>query len=292
MKETFFKETQKEITNLDTVTVDVESVNAYHLKRIERNLERYGICRIYLHSSKAQDEVLVNLASKIGKVRDVQNDYNGEVKTISPRPGGRQNSGDSQSGLPFHTDGPQDTIPPSFLLFKYQRNAKSGGEGTFLDMRKVLKEYIARYGLDDLLNLAKEESVQFYKEGVSYVGKVLSVNSDNRISVRTRFHIDGLYFLCKKAKRSWEKLIKLAKEVEHIENVPNPNEIIIFDNHRYTHGRTDILDTDGERAHSRIWVDSLSNKEFGPRSGIDVDHKVLTSVVIGENISKFTKIVS
>jgi hypothetical protein len=215
-------------------------------------LQYFGISLLRLSARLPDEEILESYFSLLGQVAGVQNDFIGEIKTIRPKAEVDPNTGDSAQDLGFHVDGTQAFDQPALLAFQYVKTADFGGTSRFVDLAGVLKEIPNRDEI--LVNLARPDAAHFEKKDMAYDGPIFSFPDGHSIAGRLRF--DSVMSVNDECKEDFETLRNAIHDGYEISFKPHPGDIIVFDNWRLMHARTEIYG-DAQRVHRRVWMNAL-----------------------------------
>lgn len=235
---------------------EVETFGDIQLKEVLRRLERYGICLIRLFGQDATAETtLRSIFELIGDTATKQNDFIGEIKDLLPKSGVEANTGSSAGDLGFHIDGTQEAIQPAMLMFQYDVTADIGGNSRFLDMAKVIDDLDEETKDSLLINLSRSDAATFEKKGMKLRSPIFHFPDNHSIACRLR--LDAVMTPNDDCKIYLDILSeKLNNGKYEIKFKPRRGDIIIFDNWRVMHARSEIYGN-AQRHHRRVWLNSL-----------------------------------
>lgn len=235
--------------------VEDEKLGDLVLQKILRNLEWYGICQIRLAGQAADREVVESLITMLGTPTEWQNEAAGPIKDIRPKEGVDPNTGDSKGDLGFHVDGTQAAEQPPVLLFQYATGATLGGHSKFVDAAKILLDIPEERRNALLINLARPDAGTFEKRKLHYHGPIVSFSPAGYLQLRVRFdEVLQVNEVC----REDFGLLKEKFDDQYYPTVfqPRDADIIVFDNLRVMHARTEVYGT-RQRHHRRVWYKNL-----------------------------------
>lgn len=167
-------------------------------------------------------------------------------------------------GGSIHTDGPQLTKTPKYLIMGCYKNSKKGGETLVSDSSKIynfLKKNKPKL-LDELCKKIYFERRGFGKRKNYCFKKPIFLKKNNELVFRyLKEYIYGGFFLNKKnLNKNLELALKYLDKLlnNHIYQKKiklNDGDIILINNHRFAHGRTAFkVEKNNSRLIYRIWV--------------------------------------
>lgn len=241
----------------DEFTINAEKIGDNEIKATLRFLERYGIARLRLSGQYPDEEILRSYFELIGQVAGVQNDFPDEIKTIRPKLEVDPNTGDSARDLGFHVDGTQAEDQPALLAFQYVKTADFGGNSRFVDLASVIKDLPADRKDALLFNLSRKDAAVFDKKDMRLETSIFHFPDETSLACRIRF--DDVIKCIKECREDYEYLGNAVYNKYEIKFKPNPGDIIIFDNWRVMHARSEIYG-DAQRVHRRVWMNALNTE--------------------------------
>lgn len=200
---------------------------------LKDELTKNGFCHIPNISENELTEILSQLGNVINETDVIANSESKSLVT-------------SDKYLDFHTD----NHLAKYILWHCKKQAEEGGQSMLCDAEKVYAQ------------LDVEEKSALSKIHV-YEHKMFPENRNSNPIVREiegqrRFYYS--FWLAREKYRElpvfkkWRELIQTAS---HIKLRLDENDILVIDNHRIFHGRTEII---GERNLKRYWL----NPDFEP----------------------------
>lgn len=240
---------------LERFLVQEEKLGGLAQTRILSNLQRYGLCLIRPVGMATIVEVVESVIPMIGKATAMQNEAEGPIKDIRPKPDIDPNTGDSKGDLGFHVDGTQHLNQPPVLLFQYATGATLGAHSKFADIAKILRDISPERRHRLLVNLARHDAATFTKGKGRYQGPIFSFSSTGALICRIRF--DAVINVNPACKEDFE-LLREKFDDEYYPTVFQPldGDIVVFDNWRVMHARTEVYGT-RDRHHRRVWFENL-----------------------------------
>ncbi|WP_169515991.1 TauD/TfdA family dioxygenase [Gaetbulibacter saemankumensis] len=196
-------------------------------------LAEKGFCHIPNKSDVELTEILSQLGHVINETDVIANSESKSLVT-------------SDKYLDFHTD----NHLAKYILWHCKKQAEKGGQSMLCDAEKVYAE------------LTEEEKLALSKIHV-YEHKMFPENRNSNPIVR---EVDGQhkfyysFWLAREKYRElpvFEKWRDLIQTASHVKIRLEENDILVIDNHRIFHGRTEII---GERNLKRYWL----NPDFEP----------------------------
>ncbi len=165
-------------------------------------------------------------------------------------------------GGSIHTDGPQLNTPPKYILMACVNNSKRGGLSIILDSKKIYDKIKKNHKLKNSL------SQKFYFERRGFNGKktllkkIFTVSKNTFIFRYLRDYIDSAYAILKKDLNPKElRLLNVIDNLMrdkklHIRYKLMKGDVIILNNYRLAHGRTDfaINKKNSQRNLLRMWL--------------------------------------
>ncbi len=235
--------------------VEEEKLADLALNRILRNVERFGICLIRLASHAASREVVESLIEMIGIPTEWQNQSEGRIKDIRPRPDVSPNTGDSRGDLGFHVDGTQTPLQPALLLFQYATGATLGAHSKFADLARILRDIPQQKRWELMTNLSAHDAAVFTKGNVQYKGPVFSYSATESLMCRIR--VDEVISVKPEFREDFE-LLREKLDDPYYPTVfqPRDGDLVLFDNWRILHARTEVYGS-RDRHHRRVWFANL-----------------------------------
>lgn len=232
-----------------------EKFGNHEVERTLALLQKYGICLIRFSGQYPSENDLTDFVRLFAQIAGSQNDYPGEVKTMRPDPKIDPNTGDSAQDLGFHVDGTQAENQPAVLVFQYVRTSDFGGNSRFVDLADVL-EHIEEPGRSEILiNLARKNAASFSKKDMNYKGPIFGFPDGKSLAGRMRF--DTVMTCIEECQTDFQFLEEAITTRGTWHFKPEPGDIIIFDNWRVMHARTEI-GGEAQRVHRRIWCNALA----------------------------------
>lgn len=204
-----------------------------YLKKLER--DSYTIFSVGSYSEAK------NICLQIGNIIH-ENDITPNVKSRS--------LSNSYKALDFHTDHHRANIIGIYCI----KQSTFGGE------TKLIDSY-------DVLNNFNEEELSILKTIYLYEHKIFSNDPDKYPlleMVNNKYNIYYSYWLEKGGldqiqKVVFDKFKELTHTVNSIKFKLNENDLLLFDNRRMLHSRTEIK-VGEERLLKRIWLETIKNK--------------------------------
>lgn len=193
----------------------------------------------FFHIPNRNETDLIKIISQLGNViNETDVVANPESKSLVT----------SDKYLDFHTD----NHLAKYILCHCRKQAETGGQSMLCDAEKVYAQ------------LKEDEKLALSKIHV-YEHKMFPENRNSNPIIR---EIDGqhrFYYLFWLALEKYRELPVFKKWRDLIQNAPHvklrleENDILVIDNHRIFHGRTEFI---GERNLKRFWInpDFLPNK--------------------------------
>jgi alpha-ketoglutarate-dependent taurine dioxygenase len=238
-------------------TIRTESFGGIEVEETLELVQRYGIALIRLVGHSPTSEVTESVFRLIGQAAGQQNDFEGEIKELKPTPGIEANTGSSAGDLGFHVDGTQAAHQPALLMFQYVQTADIGGNSRFVDMAKVLLDLDEETRTRLLLNLSAKDAATFSKKDMIHSGPIF--NFPDRHSLACRLRYDDVVKLRDDCKEDFEFLKRITNDGYENFFKPLNGDIIVFDNWRIMHARTEIYGM-RQRFHRRVWMDALNEE--------------------------------
>lgn len=235
--------------------VEEEKLGDLAQTRILDNLERYGICLIRPVGLASTRELVDSIIQMIGTPTEWQNEAPGPLKEIRPRANVDPNTGNSKGDLGFHVDGTQHSAQPPVLLFQYATGATLGAHSKFADAARIIHDLPVEVRARLLTNLARRDAATFIKGKGHYVGPIFSFSATDALMCRIRF--DDVIEVNGKCRDDFELLRKAFDDPYYaIVFQPRDGDIVVFDNWRVMHARTEVYGT-RDRHHRRVWFANL-----------------------------------
>ena len=189
----------------------------------------------YVSLTNKDENQLSEILRKLGKViNETDVIANSESKSLVT----------SDKFLDFHTDNHM----AKYVLWYCHKPAIEGGYSMLCDAEEIYKK------------LSEEEKMQLSKIHV-YEHKLFPENRNSNPIVRERDGNRKFYYSFWLAREKYRELPvfkkwrNLIQEANHIKLKLNKTDILIVDNHRIFHGRTEIK---GERFLKRYWLTPIS----------------------------------
>lgn len=243
--------------------VDCERIGDDEIKRILSRLERLGICLIRASGFNAKDPVLEEIAAMLGVPADDQNAVTGNVKRIAPTREAPPTTGNSSLALGPHVDGTQDPTTPQLLMFRYVVNAEIGARSQFWDIAHILLEIPEAERIELLRRLARPDAAEFKKTTGAFRGPLIEMRTP--YSAAWRYRVDEIIQVHPDVQADHERLKKRLSQ-RGLEYLPRRNDIVVFDNWRVMHGRSQV-EGETQRLHDRIWIRAM-HPEIQVRLGL------------------------
>lgn len=196
-------------------------------------LIKKGFCHIPNKNETELNEIISQLGNIINETDVIANPESKSLVT-------------SDKYLDFHTD----NHLAKYILWHCKQQAKKGGQSILCDAEQIYSQ------------LTEDEKFALSKIHV-YEHKMFPENKNSNPIVK---EVDGQlrfyysFWLSREKYRElpvFKKWRELIKNANHIKLLLAQNDILIIDNHRILHGRTEIV---GERNLKRYWL----NPEFKP----------------------------
>jgi alpha-ketoglutarate-dependent taurine dioxygenase len=220
-----------------------------------RMLQKYGICQLRLSGQNPDENTLRAYFESIGQVMNVQNNFHGEIKNITPSPDIKANTGDSAGDLGFHVDGTQHKDQPALLAFQYVVTADLGGNSRFVDVASILHDMTPEIRERLLIKLSQSDTAVFEKNDMRLESPIFHFPDGESLACRIR--IDDVISVKESCRDDFEYLRAfLIDEQYGIKFQPRQGDIIIFDNWRILHAREIVLGN-AQRHHRRVWMEAL-----------------------------------
>lgn len=223
-----------------------EKVSSY-----ERSLLKYGIALLELNFEDSESKFFSELVNKIGVPLAHSSKNDDFLWHIKPAIENEIARSHSKEVFEMHTDASFEPTPPRYIGMQVIREDDfNGGQSLFLDLNDVLKDLNEReIHLLQTTMFEFKKPLEFYKGGEKFtIGSILSSKRDpfNNILCRYRNDLilnrDEICSESKEALRKFEKLIKLSENRNIKYYFLRKNNILLLDNCRYLHGRTQIND--------------------------------------------------
>jgi len=235
--------------------VQEEKIGDLAQTRILDNLERYGISLVRPVGLASNRELVESVIPMIGTPTEWQNGAQGAIKDIRPRSNIDPNSGDSRGDLGFHVDGTQHFDQPPVLLFQYATGATIGAYSRFADAARIIHDIPRERRFAVLSNLARSDAAHFRKGNRHYVGPIFSFSPTDSLMCRIRF--DDVISVNRRCREDFQLLREMfADPYYSIVFQPREGDIVLFDNWRVLHARTEVYGT-RDRHHRRVWFANL-----------------------------------
>lgn len=221
---------------------------------IMRKVEEYGIAWVTIQGHDPRADILEFLEHHIGPACESQNDYDGKVKTATPKPDGIAGSADTSNDLGLHVDGTQEPETPALLALQYVNQGDLGASSVFIDVARALEEFPDKEDL--LVALAASDAATFDKKNMKFTGPVFRYIADYR-TVAIRFRLDAVMTLGGPYLALGNRFKEhLDAEKYKIRFTPQKGDLVVFDNWRLMHARTEVRGQ-AQREHRRMWVRAL-----------------------------------
>lgn len=255
----------------DEYMLKIKQLGIGEQENVLGKLERYGICLIRWEAEPPSHARIESFDQWLGPIRNIQNDFQGKVKSIQPRSNVEANTGDSRSRLAPHVDGTQDDDTPGILVFQYEFGPTWGGTSTFYDMAGMLGEMpqdrlefiIKSLSLSDCAICSKQKE---QSDGGTWEQKfegplIKPVCGEQSISIRIR--LDDVLKVKEDCQSALDELKDAIQKWTHcVSYTPQEGDIVVFDNWRILHGR-EAVGGRHQRIHDRVWIDRLLPKHDG-----------------------------
>lgn len=238
-------------------TIKTESFGGIQVEQTLNMVQQYGIALIRLIGHSPNSEVAESVFRLIGQAASQQNDFEGEMKDLLPKPEIEANTGSSAGDLGFHVDGIQAAHQPALLMFQYVQTADIGGISRFVDMAKVLLDLSDEKRNQLLINLSRKDAATFRKKGMTHTGPIFNMPDGHSLACRLRY--DDVINCHEECESDFNFLKKITNEDYENYFKPLNGDIIVFDNWRIMHARTEIYGT-RQRHHRRVWMDALNEE--------------------------------
>lgn len=197
------------------------------------DLTEKGFCYIQNKTEEELKEILSQLGNVINETDVIANSESKSLVT-------------SDKYLDFHTD----NHLAKYILWHCKKQAEQGGQSMLCDAEKVFTQ------------LTEEEKLALSKIHV-YEHKMFPENRNSNPIVREVGGQRRFYYSFWLAREKYRELPVFKKWRDLIQNTTHEkirleeNDILVIDNHRIFHGRTEII---GERNLKRYWL----NPNFEP----------------------------
>ena len=245
----------KTFIDFNDFRIERERIGDIETEDTLRLLQKYGICHLRLFGQSPDESTLRAYFESIGQVMSVQNDFQGEVKNITPSPDLKPNTGDSAGDLGFHVDGTQHEDQPALLAFQYVVTGDLGGNSRFVDVARILQDMPNEIRETLLLNLSKSDTAVFEKKEMRLESPIFHFPDGESLACRIR--IDDVINVKDCHREDFDYLRNLLLDKSYgIIFKPRPGDIIIFDNWRILHARDSVLGN-AQRHHRRVWMEAL-----------------------------------
>lgn len=194
---------------------------------LKEDLTEKGFCYIQNKTEEELKEILSQLGNVINETDVIANSESKSLVT-------------SDKYLDFHTD----NHLAKHILWHCKKQAEQGGQSMLCDAEKVFTQ------------LTEDEKLALSKIHV-YEHKMFPENRNSNPIVR---EVDGqrrFYYSFWLAREKYRELPVFKKWRDLIQNTTHEkirleeNDILVIDNHRIFHGRTEII---GERNLKRFWI--------------------------------------
>lgn len=225
-----------------------------------RALQEYGICGIELGWSDPDSQFLLDLVHIMGCEPDTHSSTHGALWDVKWKPEGVLSEGTgmtakaishSMGEFAWHTDGAFEENPTRFFGFHIIHPDKEGG-GVFRILRaEDLAHLLSSKAVDTLTNFEYDLNVpaEFFKGKDAVKGRLLYIDSNTgRAYVRYRKDIlqdppSSDADACAAVKELADLLDVTGKVGEHVPGFAfKENTVLLMDNARYLHSRTNIKD--------------------------------------------------
>jgi gamma-butyrobetaine dioxygenase len=219
--------------------------------------KRYGVSIVQgLADSTAAG---IAIARRISFLRETNFGLTFEVKS-KPNP---NNSAYTADALPFHTDLPNQELPPGFQFLHCLRNEAVGGGSLFCDGVAIAEDLRAADGF--AFDLLSQVSVPFrFRDKTHDIRrrqKVITLTEDGRVSeVCYNAHIAGILDLAPDMLQAYyaayRAFMTLTRDASYRVTLKlRRGEMVVFDNRRVMHGRQSFDPSTGARHLHGCYVD-------------------------------------
>ena len=237
----------------------------------------FSIKKIDKNAKKNLKKNFYNFAKKLGKIR-YQNFKKDKVIEIKPdlkkiRKLKKKNTRiksvlryhQTNLGGSIHSDGPQHTIPPKYIIMACEQNSLSGGDTVLVDAKKIY-EYL-KNKKPKIFNILKQK-ILFERRGFKFnngnvfLQRIFDVKKNNFLFRYLRDYIEKGYELKKKKlpvafTKAFDKLDSLLTNRKFMKKIKlKRGDLILLNNHILAHGRTTfkIGKKSNTRKLYRIWI--------------------------------------
>jgi alpha-ketoglutarate-dependent taurine dioxygenase len=244
--------------DIGSILIEQNNLGDETIRSMYQNLTEFGIAVLRISNLEVSEAVFKDIATNLGPLEIVQNDYEGEIKEIKPNLNGPQGSGNVLGDLGYHVDGTQSEEIPPLLIFQFENVSKGGGNSFFLDLGRVLSDIVVAHGSSEIISLANKFAGTFNKKNMTYEGPILKYYDKPKEHSGFRIRLDEVLELNEVSKSSFEMIRNYIQTKKYDFNFkPREGDIVVFDNRRLVHARDGIIGK-WQRSHNRGWIKELS----------------------------------
>ncbi len=231
------------------ILLEVDKLGSLEVSRLRWLLQKFGIGLVRPFGIESSPELLIHLSRCLGHTLTDQNGHTGPYKEIFPAEGVTATTGDSSDELGPHVDGTQHSLLPALLIFQYLVTAQYGAMSQFWDFSSFLLSKPERQRSRLINELSAADAASFRKKGMEHIGPILERNASS-YSLRLRF--DSVIEVKAELKKDFAEM-KDYFQSPGLEFLPRPGDLVVFDNRRLLHARTQVHGA-RMRRHRRVWI--------------------------------------
>jgi len=257
--------------NNDFTVKKITKLSNYIVKKYLDDKKSKGFIILKNLSVKDYEKKFLILAKSIGKLR-VQNSLGSKIIKVTPGKNVNQIKNQlvkkryhqTNIGGSIHTDGPQLSKTPRYLLMGCFKNSKKGGESLISDAKKIflfIKKNKPEFLKELTQNIYFERRGFKYKNNNCFKKPIFTVKKRKIIFRYLKEYIFSAYKINKKNlsanllnSLNYLDFLLMKKKFQDTYKLKD-GEIILIDNHRLAHGRNKFtLDNSASRLIYRVWV--------------------------------------
>ncbi len=238
--------------------VDGPDVSDAQLNDVLETVAEYGLAR--LRGVGSERDTLESLALRVGPIRETQF---ARVFDVISRPNDTDSNAYTNEALSSHTDIPTRESPPGLQLLHCLIADARGGESTMVDGFKVAHDLKTLFP-EDYQNLVTTNWCYASRAGDSdyrWTAPVIGLDSSGEVSELrllpfSRAPLMTEYDNIEVSYRALQRFMRMANASEYQIRYPfRAGDLVIFDNRRILHGRTEFYPQTGERALRGVYLD-------------------------------------
>ncbi len=240
--------------------VSVKIMQNTQIVEILSYFNKYGTVIIECEPVENPQENLLGLREVFGNIKQHNHSDKDGIVLVQPMLNHRNYVNTTSQDLALHTDGTFEQDLIKVMALQCEVAASSGGLTKLVDGQDIYK-YIQQINPEKLVNLFENDVLIVKRDNQTAAKPIFSYN-DDRVQIAFRYD-DAVEILVK------HEVINVFQKIKiFLEDPKNkvifklqPHQIIIVDNTRFLHGRTEFNHAEN-RLLNRIWFDG--NSKYAP----------------------------